>query len=50
MKIAIIGAGELGKLITHHAQQSIENYDIAGYYDDFNREMEFNNFPILGQM
>ncbi len=47
MKLAIIGAGELGKLIAHHAVHD-SGYELAGYYDDFVRAAEFNGSPVLG--
>lgn len=47
MKIAIIGAAELGKLIASHAVND-SNFTVAGYYDDFNRDKTFNNYPLLG--
>ena len=45
-KIAIIGAGELGKLIMCH----VENYEIVGFYDDYKKEKTYNNLPILGNI
>lgn len=46
-KLAIIGAGELGKLVAHHASNDA-GYEIAGYYDDFSTAAVFNGFPVLG--
>ena len=34
-RLAIIGSSDLGQLIAYHAKQSC-NYDVVGYYDDFN--------------
>lgn len=48
MKIAIIGAGELGKLVAHHAIND-SNFTVVGYYDDF-KEANFNGFPLLGKI
>lgn len=48
MKIAIVGAGELGKLLAHHAR-AIKDYSITGYYDDFYKEAHFNGLPVLGK-
>lgn len=48
-KLAIIGSGDLGKLIAWHAIQS--GYEIAGYFDDYQeigKLMECGN-PILGK-
>lgn len=47
MKLAIIGAGELGKLIAYHAVQDA-GYQVAGYYDDFVKASSFNGSPVLG--
>lgn len=49
MKLAIIGAGELGKLVAHHAIHD-SRFEVAGYYDDFKKETIFNGFPILGKI
>lgn len=48
MKIAIIGADELGKLIAYHAREDCK-YEIVGFYDDFKSESSFGNYPILGK-
>jgi sugar O-acyltransferase (sialic acid O-acetyltransferase NeuD family) len=48
MKIAIIGAAQLGKLIALHANE-IREIEIVGYYDDYNAYPSFNNYPILGK-
>jgi sugar O-acyltransferase (sialic acid O-acetyltransferase NeuD family) len=48
MKLAIIGAGELGKLIAHHAVND-SGYELAGYYDDFVTNETFNGSPVLGK-
>lgn len=47
MKIAIIGAAELGKLIAYHAVAD-SKYEVVGYYDDFYAKPEFNGYPLLG--
>jgi sugar O-acyltransferase (sialic acid O-acetyltransferase NeuD family) len=49
MKLAVIGAGELGKLVAHHAIND-SKFEIAGYYDDFKKEDNFNGFPVLGKI
>lgn len=49
MKLAILGAGELGKLVAHHAINN-SKYELVGYYDDFKNEKEFNGFPVLGKI
>ncbi len=48
MRLAIIGAAELGKLIASHAKND-SGYDIIGYYDDFNTSETFNTYPVLGK-
>jgi sugar O-acyltransferase (sialic acid O-acetyltransferase NeuD family) len=48
MRIAIIGAGELGKAVVYHAAVDA-GYEIAGFYDDFNDAAEFDGYPILGK-
>ncbi|MEP6927684.1 MAG: acetyltransferase [Ginsengibacter sp.] len=49
MKLAIAGAGELGKLVAHHAIND-SKFEIVGYYDDFKKEHDFNGFPLLGKI
>lgn len=46
--MAIIGAGELGKLIAHHACTDAE-YEVVGYYDDYQQNKTFNGLPIFGK-
>jgi len=48
MRIAIIGAAELGKLIAAHAQID-KNLKVIGFYDDSNTSEIYNNYPILGK-
>lgn len=48
MRLAIIGAGELGKLIAYHAVNDA-GFTIAGYYDDFVTAQTFNGSPVLGK-
>lgn len=48
MKIAIIGAAELGRLIALHATNDT-SYQIAGYYDDYSTSTAFNDYPVLGK-
>jgi len=48
MRIAIIGAGELGKAAAYHAITD-SRYEIAGFYDDFNLADDFDGCPILGK-
>jgi sugar O-acyltransferase (sialic acid O-acetyltransferase NeuD family) len=48
MRIAVIGAGELGKAVIHHAVTDA-GYEIAGFYDDFNDSAEFAGYPVLGK-
>jgi sugar O-acyltransferase (sialic acid O-acetyltransferase NeuD family) len=49
MKLAIAGAGELGKLVAHHAINN-SGFDVVGYYDDFVTDAAFNKFPVLGKI
>ena len=49
MKLAIVGAGELGKLVAHHAIND-SKFEVVGYYDDFKKEDNFNGFPVLGKI
>jgi sugar O-acyltransferase (sialic acid O-acetyltransferase NeuD family) len=48
MRIAIIGAAELGKLIAAHAPGEMD-VTVIGYYDDNNSAGYFNDLPILGK-
>ncbi|WP_421941601.1 NeuD/PglB/VioB family sugar acetyltransferase [Pedobacter sp.] len=48
MRIAIIGADELGKLIAYHAIED-SGYEVVGYYDDFKTNTSFDGYPILGK-
>lgn len=45
--LAIIGSGDLGKLIAYHGQSQ---YDIVGFYDDFQAEAFVEGFPVLGKI
>ena len=45
-KLAIIGAGELGKQIAHFAK--LCNYEVVGYFDDVASKKQINNIPVLG--
>lgn len=48
-RLAILGAGDLGQLIAHHAKSC--NFEIAGFYDDFQtQEMAANKFILLGKI
>jgi len=47
-KIAIIGAGDLGQLIAHHAPQC-SNLSVVGYFDDYaNKNSLVRGLPVLG--
>jgi sugar O-acyltransferase (sialic acid O-acetyltransferase NeuD family) len=47
-KLAIIGAGDLGQLLSYHAFQD-GHYDVAGFFDDFRTKDEIvSNFRVLG--
>ncbi|WP_338760796.1 acetyltransferase [Bernardetia sp. ABR2-2B] len=48
-KLAIIGSGDLGQLIAHHAKSC--NFEIVGFYDDFQtQESAANKFTLLGKV
>jgi len=47
MRLAIIGAAELGGLIAHHAEED-QGWEVVGYYDDFSKASEFLERPVLG--
>ncbi len=49
MRIAIIGAAELGKLIARHAVTD-QKWSVVGYYDDFFNPARFNDSPVLGKV
>jgi sugar O-acyltransferase (sialic acid O-acetyltransferase NeuD family) len=48
-RIAIIGSGDLGQLIAHHAEYSC-NFEIIGFFDDFKskRNLVVNKYVLLG--
>ena len=47
-RLAIIGAGDLGQLIAHHATGS---FDVVGFFDDFAEgNISINGKPILGTL
>jgi sugar O-acyltransferase (sialic acid O-acetyltransferase NeuD family) len=47
-KLAIIGAGDLGELIAHHAQND-NHFEVIGFYDDFfGDNLEKGNDRLLG--
>ena len=47
-RLAIIGSGDLGQLITHHANTD-NHYNIIGFFDDFKNTNDFvDSYPILG--
>jgi len=48
MRIAIIGAAELGRLIASHAYHD-SHYEVVGFYDDFKDVSSYFNFPVLGK-
>ena len=49
-RLAIIGSGALGQQIAHWALQD-QQYDIAGYYDDFQLAGKtVNSIPVLGPL
>lgn len=50
MKLAIIGASDLGKLIAHNVLSS-ESYELVGFYDDtLTKGIVVEGFPILGKI
>jgi sugar O-acyltransferase (sialic acid O-acetyltransferase NeuD family) len=46
-RLAIIGAGELGKLIAYHAVQD-GGHTAIGFYDDFKKGVGPDGLPVLG--
>jgi sugar O-acyltransferase (sialic acid O-acetyltransferase NeuD family) len=47
-RLAIIGSGDLGQLISYHASND-DHYSIAGFFDDFQVKDELVcGYPILG--
>jgi len=48
IRLTIIGAAELGLLVAHHAVVN-GNFELVGYYDDFNNSKEFNGVSVLGK-
>ncbi|WP_338793462.1 acetyltransferase [Bernardetia sp. MNP-M8] len=49
IKLAIIGAGDLGQLIAHHAKSC--NFEVVGFYDDFQTsENAADKFTLLGKI
>jgi len=46
-KLAILGSGDLGQLIAHHAPDS--GYEVVGFFDDFTIEKNVNGIPVLGK-
>lgn len=49
MRIAIIGAAELGRLIAKHIENDSTN-EIVGFYDDFKKDEFFLNYKIIGNV
>jgi len=49
IKLAIIGAGELGKLVAHHALKSSQ-FKVVGFYDNFPKKDNFENLPVFGKI
>jgi predicted dinucleotide-utilizing enzyme len=49
MRIAIIGAAELGRLIAKHIENDSTN-EIVGFYDDFKKDALFLNYKICGNI
>ena len=47
-RLAIIGSGDLGQLIAHHAFDD-NHYQIAGFFDDFRAPGDLaGDYPVLG--
>lgn len=50
-KIAIIGAGDLGRQIAHMAQNSNSNNEIVGFFDDYaNKNSVIDGIRVLGEI
>lgn len=48
-KLAIVGAGDLGKQIAHFAITD-NHYSNVVFFDDFYKDTHFNNFKVLGKI
>lgn len=49
-RLAIIGAGDLGELIAHHAHND-KHYEVVGFYDDFkDSDASVSKFKVLGKL
>ncbi len=50
IKLAIIGSGDLGQLIAHHAKLT-GNFEVVGFFDDYLMTGSLKGaFPILGKV
>lgn len=50
IKLAIIGSGDLAKLIIHHATES-RHFEVIGIFDDFANDGEvINNIKVIGSI
>jgi sugar O-acyltransferase (sialic acid O-acetyltransferase NeuD family) len=48
IKLAIIGSGDLGQLIAHHARLT-QQFEVVGYFDDYAQAGEIKSgIPVLG--
>lgn len=46
-KLVILGGGDLGRLIAHHAPDS--GYEVVGFFDDFTSEKNIDGIQVLGK-
>lgn len=48
-RIAIIGAGDLGKQIAHFISNDV-SFEVAGFFDDFENLNSINGYPVFGKI
>lgn len=48
VKIAIVGAGDLGQSIAHYAREN--GFDVVGFYDDFQVSAQIIGLPVIGKL
>ena len=48
MNLAIIGAGDLGRLMAHHA--TLTGLKVVGFIDDYSKEDRVDGYKILGNL
>ena len=48
-KLAIIGSGDLGQLIAHHASED-SKMEVVGYFNDFAAVVKFNAWAAVAKV